>query len=203
MSTAAGKLLQITLVRHGRPNHHNRRWCSPAQMRDWIDGYNRALVACDGLPDSLTPLAREAAQVLSSPVSRCVQSRRHLVGERHCLSAELFSEAHLPYSDWRVPVLPAIVWRILFRAAWFCGYARHTESIRDSDRRARQAADQLIALAEAEGSVLLVGHGIMNILIARHLRQRGWQGPRLLVLKPYWHASSYRFPAAKATTTGP
>lgn len=128
MSAAARQPLQISPVRHGRPNHYNRRWCNLAQMRDWIDGYNRALVACDGLPDSLTPLAREAAQVLSSPVSRCVQSRRHPVGERHCLSAELFSEAHL--------------------------------------------------------------------------RRRGWQAPRLLVLKPYWHASSYRAPA-KATTTGP
>lgn len=182
----------IALVRHGRPAHDNPRSLSPAELGPWIAAYNRAEVGTDRLPPSLLPLARRAAVVLSSNVSRCVQSRRHLVGERECRSAEVFAEPHLPHPDWRFPRLPVTAWRILLRALWFCGYARHSEPIARADARAREAAEQLIALAETHGSVLLVGHGIMNILIARHLRARGWAGPRLWVLRAYWHLACYR-----------
>ncbi len=83
-------------------------------------------------------------------------------------------------------------WRLLFRSAWFCGLSRHTESIAVSNRRARAAAERLVELAEAHGCVLLIGHGIMNILIGRQLRRLGWSGPLHLVMRRYWAPSIYR-----------
>ena len=80
----------------------------------------------------------------------------------------------------------------MFRSAWFLGFAAHTESIGSSSVRAGQAADRLIELAERHGSVLLLGHGIMNVLIAWQLRKRGWRGPLHLLLKDYWKPSIYR-----------
>jgi hypothetical protein len=32
-------------------------------------------------------------------------------------------------------------------------------------------------MAEAHGTVLLVGHGLVNYLIAQQLRANGWRGP--------------------------
>ncbi|WP_349572441.1 histidine phosphatase family protein [Azotobacter salinestris] len=184
--------MRIILVRHGRPDHSAARWCSPAQMKDWIACYNEADVAGHELPDRLVALAAEAGVVVCSSVARCVQSRA-LLGTDCCRQPDpLFAEAHLPYPDWPFPRLPASLWRLLFRSAWFCGFARHTEPIRESNRRAGAAADRLVQLAEAHGSVLLMGHGIMNVLIARQLRRRGWAGPRHLLMKGYWHASVYR-----------
>ncbi|MFC3609260.1 fructose-2,6-bisphosphatase [Stutzerimonas tarimensis] len=183
---------QIILVRHGRPQHSNPGWCTPAEMKGWIENYNRAEVARSELPPDLIEQARHCGTVVSSSVSRCVQSRQYLVSERPCESDELFAEAHLPYLDWAWPRAPSLLWRFLFRLAWFAGFARHTEAVAASDRRARVAADRLIELAERHGSVMLIGHGVMNILIARHLRGRGWKGPTLLYLHDYWQVSSYR-----------
>ncbi|TBW10618.1 fructose-2,6-bisphosphatase [Azotobacter chroococcum subsp. isscasi] len=184
--------MRIILVRHGRPEHSAARWCSPAQMKDWIARYNEADVAGDEMPDRLVALAAEAGTVACSSVARCVQSRAFLDVDC-CLQPDpLFAEAHLPYLDWPFPRLPPSLWRLLFRSAWFCGFARHTEPIGESNRRAGAAAERLIQLAEAHGSVLLMGHGIMNVLIARQLRKRGWAGPLHLLMRGYWHASVYR-----------
>lgn len=184
--------MQIILVRHGRPDHRNPRWCTPREMKDWVARYNAAKVVVDEAPSGVRQLAASADLVVCSSLSRCEQSRSELIQTHPHTSDSIFAEAHLPYPDWPFPRLPARLWRLLFRAAWFLGFARHTESIRVSDRRAEQAAERLITLAEQHGTVLLMGHGIMNILIARHLRRRGWRGPLHLTLKHYWEPATYR-----------
>ncbi|MCQ4314326.1 histidine phosphatase family protein [Pseudomonas stutzeri] len=183
--------MQITLVRHGRPDHTAASWCTPAQMKDWIANYNQADVVAQELPDALVPLAEKAGVVVCSSLSRCVQSRGQLACDCHQEPDSLFAEAHLPYPDWSFPPMPSRFWRLLFRGAWFLGFARHTEPISESNRRASAAAERLIEFAERYGSVLLMGHGIMNILIARQLRKRGWAGPLNLILKRYWEPCSY------------
>ena len=130
--------------------------------------------------------------VITSSLSRCIQSADCLPGIQACGSDKVFAEAHLPYVEWRWPKLPPKAWRILFRAGWFLGFSANTESIARSNVRAKAAAAKLIEMAEANDSVLLMGHGIMNILIAWHLRKHGWKGPRMLILRDYWHASVYR-----------
>lgn len=184
--------MQIILVRHGRPEHSSPRWCTPAQMKDWIERYNEAEVAVREAPARLAELAATAGAVVCSPSARCRQSRDCL-GLGACPAPDpVFAEAHLPYPDWSFPRLPPSLWRLLFRSAWFCGFARHTEPIAESRQRAEAAAQRLIALAETHGSVLLMGHGIMNLLIARQLRRHGWSGPMPLLMRGYWHASVYR-----------
>ena len=75
--------------------------------------------------------------------------------------------------------LPAKVWAGLARAAWFAGWADGVESFRAARTRAASAAAILCEHAETRGAVALVGHGLMNILIAGQLRAAGWRGPRL------------------------
>jgi broad specificity phosphatase PhoE len=47
--------------------------------------------------------------------------------------------------------------------------------------------------AAAEGPVLLVGHGIMNRLIARELRHAGWTSANRQ-RSGYWRAVRYQSP---------
>ena len=80
----------------------------------------------------------------------------------------------------RVPLLrlSARGWASLFRLAWFVGYARNAVENRSQGRiRAERACDRLIRLAQREGTVLFVGHGIFNRFVAAALRRKGWQGP--------------------------
>ncbi len=183
--------MQIVLVRHGRPAHSAAPWSTPAGMKTWVERYNAAKIATDERPETLVQLAGSVGVVLCSSLLRCVESRS-------CLSCEcchepdpLFAEAHLPYPDWPIPLMPSRVWRIAFRTAWFCGFANHTEHVDGSTQRASAAADKLIQLAEAHDSVLLMGHRIMNMLIAKQLRKRGWSGPTLPLLAKYWEAIHY------------
>jgi len=56
--------------------------------------------------------------------------------------------------------------------------------------RARNAAERPIELARENGSVFLVGHGIMTMLIARQLLTLGWTGPKCSANK-YWQFNVY------------
>ena len=152
---------------------------------------NAAEVVAAERPDSLVALAGSVGIVVCSSLQRCIESRSHLGCDCCERPDPLFAEAHLPYPDWGLPLLPSRFWRLVFRTAWFLGFASHTEHIRESTRRASAAAERLIELAEANESVLLMGHKIMNALIARQLRQRGWRGPALPLLSGYWQPSRY------------
>ncbi len=183
--------MRITLVRHGRPDYSGAGRCTPREMKAWIEGYNRAPVVCSEAPQSLIEQAKRTEAFACSTISRCLQSRTRVAGECADQADEVFAEAHLPYPDWNWPRLPVRAWRTLFRCAWFLGFAQHTESVQVSRRRASQAADRLVELARTHGSVMLIGHGIMNMLIASELRKRGWRGPLNLILKDYWQPCVY------------
>jgi broad specificity phosphatase PhoE len=89
-----------------------------------------------------------------------------------------FREAELPAAIRSGLRLRPEMWARLARAAWFCGWSAGVESFRAARERASKAASVLTGHAEACGAVVLVGHGLMNILIARQLRSAGWHGPR-------------------------
>lgn len=75
---------------------------------------------------------------------------------------------------------------------WLSGLSRNVERVGKAKQRAAQAANSLVGLAKAsDGPVLLMGHGVMNRLIAGELRSLGFkeycsQG------NGYWNASIYR-----------
>ncbi|HAT23869.1 MAG TPA: histidine phosphatase family protein, partial [Pantoea septica] len=54
------------------------------------------------------------------------------------------------------------------------------------------AADRLITLSE-QGTVLLLGHGLMNKMIARELRKRGWQAEKHASSR-HWSSAIYHRP---------
>ena len=56
--------------------------------------------------------------------------------------------------------------------------------------RASTAAQRLQTLAD-EGPVLLLGHGIMNRMIAKHLEAAGWVRQQRSGSR-YWSATAYR-----------
>lgn len=180
----------IILMRHGQPMLPESGWIAPSGMRRWIDQYNRSEVVADGVPESCLKLAASALYIASSTAPRALSSVR-VLGRNVDAADSLFSEAALPTVAWRFPHLPAPLWAAWFRMMWFLGYARGVEPIHAAHCRDDAAAQKLAALAES-GSVLLVGHGIMNRLIGDALSARGW------VALPatgngYWHYKSYSF----------
>ena len=143
----------------------------------WVDAYD-----CAPLDPERTPPAavrnRVAATscIATSALRRSLESAEALAPGRPLVSDPLFNEAGVPTAiPWHFTLRPDH-WDALARIAWLAGWARETESFRGAIARADRAAERLIDLARAHGSVTLVGHGMLNTLIARALRRRGWKG---------------------------
>ena len=107
------------------------------------------------------------------------------------VTESVFEEADLPS---RFPLalrLHPDVWGILARGAWLCGWSGGVEGSAAARRRAAQAAAMLIERSAEHPTIVVVGHGMMNILIARELRRNGWRGPRFPSPR-HWSYGVYR-----------
>ena len=113
---------------------------------------------------------------MTSTLRRSVESAALLAPDRAVLSDPLFVEAGMPIATWDRQGIRPRDWNALGRIAWMLGWSRGRESWPAARHRAKLAAGRLAELARDHGSVLLVGHGLLNILIQRALRATGWSG---------------------------
>lgn len=141
-------------------------------MQGWINGYNRAGIIDQPVPAASLQLATRARVIVSSTAPRALSSLQALGLEPSHVDA-LFCEAQLPYGQWRLPRLSPSTWAFILRLLWLCGYSRDVETVSAARLRASMAAQRLLSLA-SEGPVLLLGHGLMNRMIARQLMAHGW-----------------------------
>lgn len=144
----------------------------PVKIQRWVELYESSVVKEDStVPAASRILAREADFIVTSRSPRAISSVR-LLGYEPSLVDDAFREVSLP-SNPRLPPLPPFLWAAFFRLLWCFGYSHRLASLRCTRVRARTAARRLIRLAK-KGPTLLVGHGVMNRLIARELVSIGW-----------------------------
>lgn len=167
----------ITLMRHGLPDAPAGKWLTAHGFADWVRRYDAAPVtpACPP-PAAALEQARPCGAVVCSDLPRSLSSAA-LLGVRPAQATALLREAALPTPAARWPLLrlPASAWAALARLAWLAGIACGRESPVQARLRAAQAALWLAAQAARHGSVLLVGHGVFNRLLAHQLQRQGWQ----------------------------
>ena len=176
-ATTVPFLLQIALARHGKPAFDDRTPVAGSAFAAWVRGYDEAPIDVTVPPPaSLRAQASAMGCVATSTLRRASESAALLVPGRTFVRESLFVEAGLPASIRLSLALAPRDWTFLSRVAWFCGWSHGAESLREARRRAYRAAERLVELACKHGSVMLVGHGVMNTLISRALRRRGWDG---------------------------
>jgi len=175
-------------MRHGKPLLTQTDWVAPVEMGRWIEHYNLSMVETHGIPINSLKLANSVSCIVASTAVRSLLSVQAL-GHTASVVDAVFCEAQLPFALWRFPRLSPFIWVGFFRLLWFFGYSQNSESIQVTKTRAKAAAHKLISLAE-KGAVLLVGHGIMNHLIAKELIAFGW-GSSMRQESKYWSASVY------------
>lgn len=83
----------------------------------------------------------------------------------------------MPVANWQVLKLTPKIWAVVFRILWLLGYSRNSESLKEAKSRASEAVEKLSDLAQEYESVLFVGHGVYNRMLANELRRRGWAVP--------------------------
>ena len=170
----------IVLVRHGRIVWNFWTPIPGYGLGEWRRGEDAAPLDMSYCPGpELERLVRGATCVLASPLRRSLESAHLLAPAAEPLIDARFREAELPSTIRSAVPLPAKAWAGVARARWFCGWSDGVESFRDARARAASAATFLTEQAEIRGAVVLVGHGLMNFLIAGRLRGAGWRGPSL------------------------
>jgi len=182
--------MTIILMRHGKPDHRAAGRLSAQGLADWCEAYDMAPV-CDMPPDRSLTIARQASVIVCSPLPRARSSLTRL-GLQPIHVDALFSEISVPLIASRRLEMPTLLWLALLRMLWLCGYANESESLLRARERAARAADRLITLSE-QGTVLLLGHGLMNKMIARELRKRGWQAEKHASSR-HWSSAIYHRP---------
>ncbi|WP_240775803.1 phosphoglycerate mutase family protein [Nissabacter sp. SGAir0207] len=166
---------EIMMMRHGKPALGELRPIAAGEMAQFIKHYNRADTGDDQPTEEGRRQAHRAAVIVSSDLPRALSSLRAL-GLHPSQTHAVFREAELPVLRLPAPRLAPFSWVFLFRLLWLGGWSGEAESYRAAQQRADAACDRLVALAQkADGPVLLMGHGIMNRLIAKRLMQRGWR----------------------------
>ncbi len=179
----------IHLFRHGKPDCPPRRALSCTEYSGWVRAYDAAGVASDP-PASLKAWIQTVGvgEVFASTLPRSVQSAIALVGTAKVRSLALFNEAAISTAS--IPLrMSSSTWTLLGRLMWLSG-AASPERLLECRARARAATDILMASA-VKTETLLVGHGWMNRMIAKELRQRGFD-QSATTGSGYWCGTSFR-----------
>lgn len=180
---------EIILMRHGQPSLTHVDKVSAFEMKRWIEEYEKSEIVEQSAPEASAEMAKTASVIVSSNAPRALTSLRALRLQPKLVD-DLFREAELPYGSWRRPRLSPFTWVLIFRILWLCGFSEKVEPNRNAKVRAGAAAQQLQSLAN-QGTVLLVGHGFMNRMIAKQLKAAGWTRQHSTGSR-YWGAMRYQ-----------
>ena len=132
--------------------------------------------------DELKVLTDEVNFFLSSGLRRSLDSLA-LLGREANHTDKLFKEVESPYTKRKIMKLPLFTWGFLFKLIWRLGYSGGSRSYRESLKDALDGSLKLEAFAKEHGIVLLLGHGLKNMLIVKTLKNRGWQESKKLSMK--------------------
>lgn len=165
--------MKIILIRHGRPENAHSAKLNSAGFANWVKNYDHSLVAEDSHPNYQQLESYKQYYAVSSDLPRAIHSCKLVFQRQPDHQSALFREMEIP--RYRLPFkLKAWHWVYVNRLLWMCGKRGPFESYCEAKQRAKQAAEQLIALANTHGNVVLFSHGFLNLHMRKHLRTNGF-----------------------------
>ncbi|ESQ91960.1 phosphoglycerate mutase [Asticcacaulis sp. AC460] len=169
----------ITLCRHGEPALSRRHTMDWRGYRDWWARYEEGgLLEGQTPPHCLEDYARDARYIYSSTLRRAQETALAVCGGRAFEPMDMLVEAPLP-----PPKLPTWIklspkswgWGTVSRLWWWYSDRHEAEETRAmAEKRAKDAADFLVAKAREGGDVLVLAHGYFNLMISLELKKMGF-----------------------------
>jgi broad specificity phosphatase PhoE len=188
--------MEISLIRHGKSKHIENNIVTCKEFVEWVKKYDHSGVFEEkDYPSETLKKIAAASIVITSDLTRSVESAYLIIQNRNTrvVTDALFRETELPVLSRNLKfTLRPNSWAVILRCLWFCGYTRQNESLVEAKQRAIKASERLVKHAEEHKSVVLVGHGFFNRLIAVELKKRGWKGKRKATAK-HWHCTTYSY----------
>lgn len=163
------------------------------EFKDWVEKYDdNGVFEETTYPLETIEKAVTANIILTSDLKSSIDSAHILNKKVKILSLPIFRETELPAPFTKISRLKLSpnIWAVVLRCLWFIGYSRESESFSNAKKRAAQAAKILVEHAQEHQSVALVGHGFINMLIAKELIKMGWIGKRKTSAK-HWQCTTY------------
>jgi broad specificity phosphatase PhoE len=185
--------MEITLIRHGRSLLIENDRITYLEFNKWVKKYDHNGVFEESTyPSNTIKKAREAKLVITSDLNRAIQSAKLLNPDVLAIQDPIFRETELPTDSIKILNLKLrpSTWAVILRVIWFAGYSNDCESLMNAKIRAKQAAQRLINYAAEYDSIVIVGHGIFNMLISKELAKLGWKGKRKRGAK-HWNSTTY------------
>jgi len=188
-----GALVEVVLLRHGKPEIDTLGKVSASDFGRWIAKYDQAGIDMRHKPTKeAIERAEKCSFTVCSTLLRSVESAKALNIDSPNLVSHLFRECEMPYSNWAYPKLSILSWSVLFRILQLAGYSSNAESYKSIKVRSENCANQLTELSRKHESVLFVGHGTIIWFIHKRLLRMGWTGPQKAARK-HWAFSVYTF----------
>ncbi len=187
--------MKIILIRHGKPAIENARWVSPKQFGAWVDAYNLSDVCPSSNPSpELLALVESCKRVVCSDLTRSVNSAARLLPSLNAVQSAIFREFEMPTGTLAFPSLPVSVWLVFYRALWLLNISGNAETKTQAMQRAVTGAEQLIEMANSNREdIAMVGHGLINRAIGKHLSRQGWRKTQSSG-NGYWSFSVFETP---------
>lgn len=185
--------MEISLIRHGKSKctENNRITCN--EFKNWVEKYDYfGVFEENSYPLETLEKIATANIVITSDLNRSIESAKLLNSNRKSISFPHFRETELPTpltNLWGLKLNPSI-WAVILRCLWFIGYSRGCESYSNAKKRAKKASKLLVEYAHENSSVVLVGHGFFNMLIAKRLQKKGWKRKKQTSSK-HWNCTTY------------
>lgn len=185
--------MEISLIRHGKSLLTENEKLTCLDFKKWVEKYDSYGVFEEQIypPETIGKITN-AKMVVSSDLRRSIESAKLLNNQIKIIPNPLFREKELPTFSkklWNIKMRPN-QWAVILTLLWICGFTNDCESYKFAKLRAKKASQQLIEYAEKYHSVVLVGHGFFNMLIAKELRKKGWKGKRKSGVK-HWSCTTY------------
>lgn len=185
--------MEIILIRHGKPIIPPLKKVNPPEFSEWVKSYNHSGLCSTSKPSvEAVKISGKCNAIVCSDLPRSIESAKALEIEAVTLTSSKFNEAGLPVANWHFPKLSPKTWAVIFRIFWFFGYSRNSESFKEAKARASEAANILKELAVTNTTVLFIGHGVYNRMVANELNSTGWLGPKSPGSK-HWSFGVYKY----------
>lgn len=166
----------IILVRHGKPALSRKVRLTWQEFRDWWIRYDEGGIKAGQLPPKrVIKWAKEADEVLSSPLRRAVESAELASGRTPHEILPGLIEAALPSPPLGPVRLRPKSWGTVARIIWYIGYSGGMENHSEARARANDMADLLSEKAEGGRIIYVQGHGWFNRMVKGSLMARGWK----------------------------
>lgn len=187
--------MEISLIRHGKSKCIENNLMKCKEFKAWVEKYDwDGVFEENAYPLNTLKKITTANIVFTSNLKRSIESAWLLNPNLTATSDPLFRETELPAPStklWGLKLKPSI-WALILRCLWFCGYSKDCESLSLAKNRAKMASELLVEYAQEHKTVVLVGHGFFNRLIAKELQNKGWKGKSKISSK-HWNCTTYSF----------